>query len=450
MIGRTASLSVLLLSIAAVAHAQQDELGHQPDEIAGLIEALVSPNSPPTPEWGAKSTERPASWDPAAQDRVRAARARLSNLGKRAFPQLMEYLEDDRYSMTALYAEPVNLDVGSVCRQIITNKVEFIGMRYKARQGSDGKSHGCPSYFAHRYRNDLSKWWQENKQKTLLDMQLDTLTWRIAQEARIGFTSQQQWRQIMGELFEELDRLEDRRAASVSLAASPEQEARIRQLIDQLVFAPNSATNQPVLSPGIRDDSEEYRQRFQRCRQAFAELTKLKDLAFPLLVEHLDDQRQSINFRNHVADNSVGSACYHILYFQLQDRPPGYSRYGYMRLGRDGQRHVQPYWSGTPFDEVGVKQWLADNQHLNYAEKQIKCLNWLLAEEKKIGAADAESYFINILPLEIQILKRRQENGEDVANELRRLREIKEKKIIDEVPSELLPNQAASTSLPAE
>lgn len=57
---------------------------------------------------------------------------------------------------------------------------------------------------------------------------------------------------------------------------------------------------------------------------------------------------------------------------------------------------------------------------------QIKCLKWLLEREKKIGVPDPESYFINILPLDIQILKRRLEAGDDVADELKRLQEIQE------------------------
>ncbi|WP_425397551.1 hypothetical protein [Aeoliella sp.] len=220
------------------------------------------------------------------------------------------------------------------------------------------------------------------------------------------------------------------------------QEAEIRALVDQLVFAEGDATDQPTLSPGIRDNSDEYRERFERCQKAFSKLMEYKQLAFPVLVEHLDDKRQSINFRNHHMGNSVGDACYWNLYYQLQDRPEGYSRYGYMRKGRDGENHVKPYWEGTPFDEAGgIVKWLKASAKLNYTEKQIKCLKWLLEKEKKIGAADAESYFINILPLEIQILERRLENGEDVQAELDRLKRVSEKKLASAIPKELLPAQ---------
>jgi len=147
-----------------------------------------------------------------------------------------------------------------------------------------------------------------------------------------------------------------------------------------------------------------------------------------------------INFRNHYIRNSVGDACYWIIYDQLQDEPKDYSSYGYQRYGRDGKLHRQAYRGGTPFDEAGgLRQWLEANKALSYTQMQIKCLSWLLEREKAIGASDSESYFVNILPLEIRILERKLETGEDVATNLDRLRRIQRDKLVGEIPSELLP-----------
>lgn len=221
--------------------------------------------------------------------------------------------------------------------------------------------------------------------------------------------------------------------------AAAKQEKEIRALIEQLVFDVPVKPG-PVYAPGIRDKTDEYRKNFERCSTAFAKLMEYKAVSIPLLVEHLDDKRQSINFRNHDLRNSVGHACYLNIYYQLQDRPRDYSRYGHSREGRDGDDHVQPYWEGTPFDDDGgVKKWLKNNENLSYVEKRIKCLKWLLEKEKAIGAPDPESYFINILPLEIRILERRLEAGEDVKKELERLREVKSKKLVDQIPAGVLP-----------
>lgn len=226
--------------------------------------------------------------------------------------------------------------------------------------------------------------------------------------------------------------------------ASSKQEAEIRKLIEQLVFEHKEASETPLLSPGISgNDDKEYEKQFDKCHQAFRKLTEFKEAAFPFLVEHLDDKRPSVHFRNHYPEHSVGDACYWNIYFQLEDRPKDYSSYGYSRKGRDGKAHTKPYWEGTPFDEAGgLKMWLEQNKDLSYPEKQIKCLNWLLTREKAIGAPDAESYFENILPLEIRILERKKETGADVDRELNRLRKIMKDKLIKEVPAELLPDKS--------
>lgn len=241
---------------------------------------------------------------------------------------------------------------------------------------------------------------------------------------------------------------------------SMKQEKEIKGLIEQLVFADGDASNEPILtpgmvisdsdgntkslpgSPGYHENPNDYDQRFKRCQDAFQRLSELKGTAIPFLVEHLDDKRQSINFRNHYLGNSVGDACYWNIYFRLQDRPRDYSRYGYQRKGRNGEYHPKPYWEGTPFDsEGGLKEWLEKNNELSYVQKQIKCLRWLLEKEKTIGACDPESYFVNILPLEIRILERRLEAGEKVEQKLKHLWEVKRKKLVEEIPSDLLPDK---------
>lgn len=233
-------------------------------------------------------------------------------------------------------------------------------------------------------------------------------------------------------------------------------EADIRKLIEQLVYSDGAASKQPVVNPNMKiadsdgnvrpingdsDDAEKQRQKFNSCEEAFTKLYELREVAIPFLVEHLDDKRQSIHFRNHHMGNSVGDACFWNIYFQLVDEPRDYSEYGHSRKGRNGEDHPKPYWEGTPFDDAGgLKEWLNVNKELNYLEMQIKSVQWLLDREKMIGASDTDSYFLNILPLEIRILERRLENGDDVKTELDRLIEIRDKRLEDQIPKELLPD----------
>ncbi|MCE5269639.1 MAG: hypothetical protein LLG00_17310 [Planctomycetaceae bacterium] len=246
------------------------------------------------------------------------------------------------------------------------------------------------------------------------------------------------------------------RTPYVEVVTPPEQETEIKALVEQLVLADRPASNRPTLNPNMKivgadgkevrrageseKDAADYRKRFNRCQEAFQKLIAYKIAAFRVLSDHLDDKRQSINFRNHYLANSVGDACRWIIYFQLQDRPQDYSSYGYSRAGRDGTQHPKPYWEGTPFDAAGgVKQWLREHQTLTYLEMQIRCLRWLLDKEKQIGASDAASYFENILPLEIQILTRRLDSGEDVNTELARLRKVMANRDETSIPATLLP-----------
>lgn len=234
-------------------------------------------------------------------------------------------------------------------------------------------------------------------------------------------------------------------------APKPESSPKMRTateinaLIDQLVFQESSAKGRPVYSPGIVDRSTDYRKRFEACQNAFKQLTELREQSLPHLAAHLKDERPSIHFRNHYLGRSVGDACYWSIYCQLQDRPDDYSSYGQGRKGRDGQDHIKPYWAGTPFDEAGgVERWLEANKALNYREKQIKCLRWLLGKEIEIGVPDATSYFENILPLEVRILQRRLENGEPVEGEWNRMRKLLHSKDASQIPPGLLPERTSS------
>ncbi|MEO5716631.1 MAG: hypothetical protein ABIT37_24340 [Luteolibacter sp.] len=255
--------------------------------------------------------------------------------------------------------------------------------------------------------------------------------------------------------------------------ATKEQEVEIRRLIEQLAFVPfpmpqgppapkpvpeevpESTADDPFADPSyapppgpdpfaMEEEPPEIAKANVRmataCREAFKQLTAYKGLALPLMVDQLDDERPSMDFHGHWKRRDVGAACYWNIRYQLEDHPGDYSSYGYARKGRDGESHVKPYYeSPGQLPPKGLKTWLMENAALSYTEKQLKCLRWALEEEKKIGASDADSYFSNILPLEIRILQRRGQLGEDVRVELERLVKIRTNKDVGGIPPELLP-----------
>ncbi len=179
---------------------------------------------------------------------------------------------------------------------------------------------------------------------------------------------------------------------------------------------------------------------------AFKRLTAFKDLAFPQLVAHLDDGRPSEKYWNHSRAKTVGRMCYRVIHDQLTEFPPGYTEYGWARTGSNGQSHVKPYWAGTPYDGSGgtdaaddLRKWLQQNQNLSYSGKRVKCLTWQLGEEKKIGVIDPHGYYVNILPLELEILELQAAAGQDVSNELARVRILSKTRPANQVPKELMP-----------
>lgn len=258
---------------------------------------------------------------------------------------------------------------------------------------------------------------------------------------------------------------EEKIAVAPFATTTPEQEAEIRRLIENFVITEkeNQARTteelrsekaqtiaekdqNPTDNPFALDDTPpevlKELQGYAKARtDAFKRLTALNELAFPILASHLDDKRPSSMHWNHTFAKTVGAICYRIIHDQLTEFPADYTEYGYQRIGRDGKSHVKPYWAGTPYDEAdGLEKWLSQNKNLTYSEKRIKCLTWLLDEEKKIGVIDHDGYYVNILPLELEILKLKADGGQNVATELARARELSKTKPGSQVPKELMPD----------
>jgi hypothetical protein len=215
------------------------------------------------------------------------------------------------------------------------------------------------------------------------------------------------------------------KAPGKTLPAHNEEE--ILTLIEQLVFDVYVLPGEPTYSPGITKQTEEYAREYESVHEAFKRLTEFGEQAIPYMIDHLDDKRQSINFRNHYLGNTVGDAVYWNIYYQMHDMPEDYSSYGYQRKGSDGEYHVKPYWASTCFRaEGGLEEWMLANAELSYVQKKIKCTGWLLEEEKSIGASGPDSYHENILPLEIRVLELRAEAGESVEDELQKLKKVRD------------------------
>jgi hypothetical protein len=181
---RWAWLVCLLLSPAPRACAGEKPKGPSDREIRALVARLVSPN--PKPIIKDDNYREPKGYNRAKQKKVHDAREKLRGLGLKAFPFLIERLEDDRYCLTADDGPaPVNLSVGEVCSDIIFDQLQPYGFWPEGYPDPRGKPKR-PSYrdtFL-RSKKAARKWWEKNKDKTLYQMQLEALDWVIAEEAK--------------------------------------------------------------------------------------------------------------------------------------------------------------------------------------------------------------------------------------------------------------------------
>ncbi len=151
------------------------------------ISQLVSPNPAPKTLYGngveGVADVYPAEYDQAAQNVVSNARNRLHNAGYEALPYLMQHLDDRRYSFTADAGEcDVNWSVRTACRDLIRCFLEPYG-----NFGSERDLALRPSYFLHCKLFEpkaAAEWWRTHKDKSLHDLQLESVQWVITEEVK--------------------------------------------------------------------------------------------------------------------------------------------------------------------------------------------------------------------------------------------------------------------------
>ncbi|ODA36806.1 hypothetical protein [Planctopirus hydrillae] len=222
------------------------------------------------------------------------------------------------------------------------------------------------------------------------------------------------------------------------------EQQEITKLIDLLEFVSNgkeSDSFDELIAEYPYDGSDAA---YQKVQNAYQKLKDYQVKSLPLLVQHLKDNRSSLSFPYGAMGgrSTVGNACYWNIYSQLVDLPEEYSWHGYSRLGRGGKIYRQPRDCANLFDHAsGIDQWFKQNSDLCYIEMQIQGLKWLLTAEKKVGIPKAESYFLHILPLEIQILRKQKLMGLPVDEALKHLEQALRERDLSIVPKDLLADE---------
>lgn len=139
----------------------------------------------------------------------------LSQTTEESLPVLAEFINSPNYLFTrkTIYGGNRNntitrittVTLGEVARHQFLVIVDPVGVAYKPRKGTDGKLHPMPNHFTQGKR--LEKWWEENKDKTLLQMQSDILDYYIEHEKKIGFPNERDEEFFLDPLLEKKARL---------------------------------------------------------------------------------------------------------------------------------------------------------------------------------------------------------------------------------------------------
>jgi hypothetical protein len=181
---------VPLISIAFAGEGLNGSVSDNEKVIPQLIEKLVSPRPTETVTKNilgvSVSRKYPQSARLEAEKRVHETWDRIIAEGISAFPYLISYYDDNRFSIEPRYANKtsVSMDytVGLVCRDMLQSQIEPFG-NDAIRHSKDRPSYTVNFLYI---KKDALVWLKTNGEKTLYDIQLEALKWTIAEEKKLN------------------------------------------------------------------------------------------------------------------------------------------------------------------------------------------------------------------------------------------------------------------------
>lgn len=174
---------IIFVPVLKHALSQEGEIQQRVDE---LVEQLASKNPVPREVKGS-SAEYPTAYDDNLQKLVYQVYRELDALGVTAFPDLIKHFDDKRYSLTA-DAGPMdkNFTVGELCYYIVELQIQpdkgwTVGTgdpRFRKFRPH------FPREIKLRDKAAAMNWWEQNKDKSLTDIQIAVTEWTIAEEEK--------------------------------------------------------------------------------------------------------------------------------------------------------------------------------------------------------------------------------------------------------------------------
>jgi hypothetical protein len=207
-------LLALASSLWGLALANDASAEDHPDasHIERLIDGLVSRNAEPSLVFVDKGVKAvfPEGFDHRDRLRVDGVIDQLVKMGEHAFPQLIQHVDDERYSYTSRWMgeSHVNYSVGSVCFRVVRVQVEL----YCAYTRNDPRTDRQLRWLVRKGNEStqaLEAWWRKHNKKSLREMQLEATEWALAFERKRGFHNDEARRSIVVPLERLIDRLKN-------------------------------------------------------------------------------------------------------------------------------------------------------------------------------------------------------------------------------------------------
>jgi hypothetical protein len=79
--------------------------------------------------------------------------------------------------------------VGDACRMVLGDQLYALPSEYPRslyRTGADGECHERPVFMQELFSDGVKKWLADRKGRTFAELQLEALSWVLAEEERIG------------------------------------------------------------------------------------------------------------------------------------------------------------------------------------------------------------------------------------------------------------------------
>jgi len=175
--------------------------------------------------------------------------------------------------------------------------------------------------------------------------------------------------------------------------------SKVEALIERLAISQEEAGTAPVFTPAKDTPSSDKR---MAAYDAAKEIRSYGRSAFPLLLKHMDDRRQSVAFRS-VLPSTVADACFCIIRGQVESVPGAWR--GHQRKGPNGQYVQRPVFLTRPT----IRRWYDKREDWALVQMQMEAVEALLAAERKAGFADKKQEEEIVAPYlaRLQELRRR-------------------------------------------